>query len=823
LIKEAIMNAIMLSAVMLMALSGFAVPAFGGLLESPIERANREASHRMWSEARDQLREQISEFNQQITEARAQFWATYPDKPGADQAQQRFGDLLRQKDAYYLAVALGGRLVNAGVEEPLDGGIRRSASPEFDDLVKAASEGFRGGDMMQMGRQFFTAIDCCPTLYKTYVVERDWWEFDHVQRIPVGCDKPETYGACLYRRWGKVTGDEAGAMYDAMVELLGKQLVYDAAKKVMASPKTDSGQLVVTVPAPWKIGPGGSKVTDDDVPMPDGVIGVYSNPLLALQILSTKDDDRRYLLYLLKGQWVQQNRSLAPTQWAFAAMVYDRLKIAFGEKELLEAARAVRTAKKRMTDGWVMDPKAIGSTRMTPFSALEDTLARKNPRGYVRNALMFNYGALPLKTPAEVDAAYKKFVSENGEEKVLNAAEQMAAARPNLHYFGELETLRKVLDGSLTFDKSPAPETLVDFPDYVAWKKFKPGAKVTYTTRLWRLQRNRQGVESFVPQVQHHHSYQLQSINTEQAKLWHTITIYNAYGAPNPSTDRELFYPAKYAPRPNPKPVSGLARQSTHGSPVPTSNFGYGSVQTSAPVESGEETVEINGKRIATRWKSASYDYGDDASYQGCRLIVKEWTSDEVPTGLVRKTEDRTCPISTPFGAAGRFVVETYLDSFDGFTPAVPDPSKPVTTGYVPPPAVSKSGAPASEATPATETKPAPSNVPPKTLPAPPRTPQPPPAYQPALPPAYTAQAAFAQRFSAVGARAGKAKGQLAQLERTGQGVQLPADVRAARDRLDAQLQAAILAYQKQNTAEAEKDLQSVEDSLAVMEKYLEQ
>jgi hypothetical protein len=60
-------------------------------------------------------------------------------------------------------------------------------------------------------------------------------------------------------------------------------------------------------------------------------------------------------------------------------------------------------------------------------------------------------------------------------------------------------------------------------------------------------------------------------------------------------------------------------------------------------------------------------------------------------------------------------------------------------------------------------------------------------------------------------------------LERTGQGVQLPADVRAARDRLDAQLQAAILAYQKQNTAEAEKDLQSVEDSLAVMEKYLEQ
>ena len=804
------MNATRMLAAMPLMLAVFAVSAVGawaGPFESPIEQANRESSERMWAGARDQLTQQIWEFNKQIAEARAQFWATYPDKPGAAEAQKRFSDLLRQKDAYYLAVALGGRLVDAGVEEQLDGGIRRSASPEFDDLVKAATERFRVGDMMQMGRQFFSAIDCCPTLYKAYVIERDWWEFDHVQRIPVGCAKPETYGACLYRRWGKVTGDEAGAMYDAMFGLLGMQVVYDAAQKVMSAPKTDSGLLVVTVPEPWKIGPGGSKVADDDVPMPDGVIGVYSNPLLALQILSTKDDDRRYLLYLLKGQWDRNNLSLAPTQWAFAAMLYDRLKIAFGEKDVLEAARALRTAKKRMTDGWVMDPKAIGSTRMTPFSALEDILSRKNPRGYVRNALMFNLhdaqaaGGPPLKTPAEVDAAYKKFVSENGEDKVLNAAKQMAAERPNLNYFGELVMLKKVLDGSLTFKKPPAPETLVDFPEYLKWKKFAPGTKVSYATRLWQPDRlsYQSPVRSnrLIPEMQHHQAYQLQSINDEQAKLWFTETSHDRFGNVKPGRDTEIFYQAKAAKPAKPAPDA----------PAPAGYGGVGAKRTSAPIESGEETVQINGKPIATQWQSASYEY--DGYYDGCRVIVKVWTSDEVPTGLVRRTEDKTCT-GAQYGASnGRFISETYLESFDGFTPAVPDPSKPVTTAYVPPPSA-PTGVPRQP-----ETAPAPPKPTPQQPPAPPRTQAPvyvPPA---GLLPAASAQAALAQRFTTLGTRARNANGRLAR-----SGTPLPAEITAARARMDAELKAAIIAYQKQDSTEAEQHLQSAEDSLTVMEKY---
>jgi hypothetical protein len=279
---------------------------------------------------------------------------------------------------------------------------------------------------------------------------------------------------------GKVPGEEAGAIYGAMVELLGKQLGYEAAKKVMAAPKTEGGLLVVTARRPVKIGPGGSEVDDDTVPMPEAVIGTYSNPLVAMELLATQDDDRRYLLSVLKSLYSREKRSLgAPNKWGFAAIVYDRFKLAFGEKDVLETSRAVRTAKKRMMDGRVMDPKAIGSTRMDPFAAFEDVLSRKNPRGYVRNALMFSFGDAPLKTPAEVDTAYQNLVATSTENSVLEAARKMTVERPNLNYAGELSMLKKVLDGSMTVEKPKPTGPLVDFPDYVAWKKFKPGAKIS--------------------------------------------------------------------------------------------------------------------------------------------------------------------------------------------------------------------------------------------------------------------------------------------------------------------------------------------------------
>ncbi len=655
---------------MLSAVSACAAPAFGGgLFESPMERAQRESSERAWSGARDQLRGQIAEFNQQIEEARAKFWETYPNKPGAKEAQLRFLDLLRQKDSYYLAVGLAGKFVSLGVEDELDGGIRQNAKPEFDDLVQAAAGRFHGGDLMQMARSL-TAIDCCPKEYDAYALERDWWEFDHVHRVPDGCDKPETYGVCLYHRWGKLPKAAAAASYNKMIELLGKQLVYDAAKKVFDAPKTEGGLLVVTAPRPVQRGPGGSEVPDDTVPMPEGVIGVYSNPEVAMEVLATKDDDRRYLLFLLKREYYGTNvgKLGVSNKWGFAEVVYGRLKIAFGEKDVLEAAHKVRTAKKRMTTGDVMDEKAIGSTRIDPFAAFQDILARKSPRGYVRSVLVFTKN---LDSPAAADAAYKKFVATTDENAFLDAARRIAAGRPNLFY-GELPSEQ-------TLNAPPEPETpaetLVDYPEYVAWKKLGPGAKISYATRHW--QQARPGSDRLIPEMQYHQAYQFRSINEEMVKLWFTESSYDAFGNAKPAKDTEIAYPAKYTP-PARLPPGPLA---------PTSNAGIGAKRTSAPVESGEETVEINGKRIATRWQSAFYNYDGDALYNGCTLIVKVWTSEAVPTGLIRRTEDKTCPPGPRLPYGSRIVIETYLESFAGFTPAAPDSSKPVTTTYVPPPA----------------------------------------------------------------------------------------------------------------------------------------
>lgn len=98
-------------------------------------------------------------------------------------------------------------------------------------------------------------------------------------------------------------------------------------------------------------------------------------------------------------------------------------------------------------------------------------------------------------------------------------------------------------------------------------------------------------------------------------------------------------------------------------------NLAIGVQLNTGPIETGEATIEVNGARIATHWESATYEY--DASvwptFKNCRLVINLWTSNAVPTGLVRKTEERTCPLGRD--QLPRVMVETYLQSFEGFTP----------------------------------------------------------------------------------------------------------------------------------------------------------
>src|SRR5205823_1329844 len=93
----------------------------------------------------------------------------------------------------------------------------------------------------------------------------------------------------------------------------------------------------------------------------------------------------------------------------------------------------------------------------------------------------------------------------------------------------------------------------------------------------------------------------------------------------------------------------------------------------------------------------------------------------------------------------------------------------------------------------------------------------------PPMSPAAASQVELAQQYSSVLVRAGRVKSGLAQYQRqqSGSVTELPDDVRAARDRLDTQLQAVASAMGARNNGLAKQNLHAAEDMLTVIEQFL--
>jgi hypothetical protein len=207
---------------------------------------------------------------------------------------------------------------------------------------------------------------------------------------------------------------------------------------------------------------------------------------------------------------------------------------------------------------------------------------------------------------------------------------------------------------------------LADSPEYLAWRNFTPGAKVVYAARYWTLADPNNFLAGPITSLK---AYQLRAINTESARLWFSEAPTDRYGRPMPPTEWEETIAAKYDPHDDP-----LANQSRSAQLLTifhqAGNLAMGVQPHTGPIETGEDTIEVNGARMATHWESSTYEYDASAwsTFKNCRLVIKLWTSDAVPTGLVRKTEERTCPLGRD--QLARVMVETYLQSFEGFTPA---------------------------------------------------------------------------------------------------------------------------------------------------------
>jgi len=826
-------------------------PSASAQFETTLQRLDRESNERQWASVHAELHRQIEAFNVEIAAARARFWATYPDKPGAKEAQKQFFDLLHDKDVFYVTSSLTNRMSTGGDPgDALDGGIRSTARPEFDDLIEAGHIGMDYGDMLKMTQSAVSAINRHPDKYRVYRLERDWWEFDQMHRIPAQWDTPERYPIYLYVRYYQIPLEAAEANVARMTELLGKEVVVAAARKVMDAPKTDKGNLVVTATPPIKRGPGGSELDDYLVPEPPDVIGSLPNPLVAFNRLVAQDDDRRYLLTLLTNQsWTSSGTIDLVNQWTFARTAYGGLVAAFGERELLEAARKVRTAPKAYVDGTVMKPNAIGAARNAPFGAFAEIITHNNPRGYLRAAVAAQSA---LDTPAAVDAAYRKLVADGGEETYLVAASRRINHLPNLAFSGELRSIQALLGAGP--EPAKEPEEMVDFPEYVKWKRFRAGARVTYVERKWMASRPRPGrynsddptrLLAYPPAAIN--SYLLKSINEQKADLWYTESLADAYGKMHPARDYEVSNPAKY--------LRSVAERNarnapaTNNGPTPTSTLVWDAKRTDDPVESGEEIVEVQGQRIATHRESAKYTAPDFNNESGVTLVVTVWTSDAVPTGLVRRTEDkRVQHIPGQFEPA-RYIVETYLESFEGLTLPPVTGSGPVMTAYTPPDISRENTAaraagepnprapavvPPTRKTPVSATPPResgspPSSVAPKELAAPaaparsqPAVARPAPAIDTSkMSPEVARQFGISQKYSVAVARASRARSALLKWQQTHAGDSVPPDVAESRDAILTQMQAAAKAMATLDSAQVDQAVQTLDASSAAIEGFL--
>jgi hypothetical protein len=586
------------------------------------------------------LREQLT---QNIANARARFWATYPDKPGWEKAQTDFAYLLWTKDLFYMRENLAAAAItdNTGRGSTIDsakaldslmwggpgidGAIRQSAMPEFEAWVNAVrkkvfeghtsnstdDEFMRGFLSMWMGQAFWKAVAGADKEYQAYLVARDWWEFDTLNRVPAGYDAPDAYGALLFYRWERVPMPQAVNVFQTFGRLVGLDAARAAAKAVHDAPKDATGRLVVTVKPPVKIGPGGSQVPDYDVPMPDAVIGTWASPVTAMEMLATRGNARTYLLFLLRDQNENGTRVDRATQWTSAESAYNRLKLAFGEPAILDAAERVRTAKKRLTSNTVMNQEAIGATRNVPIEAFEDILARKDPAGYVKIALAFSGN---IDSAAALDGAYRKFVADHGESNVLAAATRSAAGKPYFFYTGA----RAALENEITRPTTPsaAPAATADSPAYLAWRDFASGAKATYVDL-------KPGMTEPLPgNVLDRQTYQLRSISASDAQVWVTQVVYDPNGTAHPPRDSEEVYPAK-AP-------------------------------ASSPIKTGTETLTIKGQPMVTQWQQTQ-----GPQSRGCTVTKTTWTNDDVPGGVVRSRTDTACGART-------MVQDKWLESFTG-------------------------------------------------------------------------------------------------------------------------------------------------------------
>ncbi|MGC9971950.1 MAG: hypothetical protein ABSE56_15330 [Bryobacteraceae bacterium] len=652
-------------------------------------------------DASREFKKDIGILNGEVGDARSRYWKLFPNGPGITAAETAFLSQLQYKDLYYLMFALQegvtGRtamLANViGMDATttsqdlskfptnVDGGIRPFAFPLFVAWVDALrrSEGRDKDGLIASPFLIAKAIQNKSNWRKAYEDARNWAEF-----LSSGLDISKYVTARVYlvnqmesgvslslaRSKPEDLPDPKAAsldLYNLFVKSFGEKEVLAAATALLHTPKNSMGGLAKR--AEVAIG------TYQSAPSP--------NPFLLFLTQVTNNSPRAYATALCLDQYALLGGEATATfstrdQWAKAASGYGQLVAKYGEPAVLAAARRLKDVAKDDQGGLRGDPKAKGTVvwfaellkdPKIPVPDVSHFLAGSSDprwlgkilevRGTVSRVDVVK-GFPPWATIHFKESKNDRFTAFTPNSKILNGyGEDFSGlvGKP-IEVWGQVEDWRegmgirflglrqlKVLDaGALVNFRESHPEwltaakpaeVLVDSPVYLAWKKFPPGAKVTLEARLF-LERAA-GTDQYTRSRIDRTTFQLQSIDADRAVVTYHSTTFHGSGGETQSSNT-LTYKAKERP--------GTAHLQL---PFPSGDV--------TETTTGEETLVINGNKIATKWEKIAWAKDPEA-------FIKTWRSDEVPGGLVlQRSQARNTVVNT------RNISETIWAPVEGVVP----------------------------------------------------------------------------------------------------------------------------------------------------------
>jgi len=803
-----------------------------------------------------------------IRAARRAYWNVFPDGPGVKEAELKFLDLLLQKDFTYVnyALPLGMndpvvQMVNLGMMDVdnmgkfprnVDDGIRPYAFPLFANWVNALrrSQGrehdgaFATLDIMK------TAIEDRSNYRRAYEDGRNWAEF-----MASGLDirkylTPQVYmvnemeadiALAAAKAKPKDLPEPKRAsvdLYNFFVKNFGEKETPAAAAKTLAAPKNSIGGLAQRA---------------------EVLIGTYQqqpspNPYLMFLTQLTNATPHNYALALCLDPYGLMGKEAIFTvnsreQWEKAAGTYRQLAAKFGEPAVVAAAARIKDLPKDGTGGIRGDTQSKGAIYWfttllkdpkTPLPESGQFLASSydprwvgkmvNVRGTVSRVDVDKGKFPPYATIHFKESKNDKFTAYTPNPEIIDEILPRGVTSlvgGVIEVYGDVSDWKdgggvrflmrnnlKLLDNNalanfkesspewMKLPPAPPPSNLVDSPKYLAWKKFPVGSKATYYVSM--LNEVKPGSNQYTKTKIATNTFTLASIDESRGVIKEDAITYRMSGPPINSTN-ELTYKAK----------------ETKAADDP-----------STTTTQGDETLSINGKKIASHWVSVAKT--DDP-----QTFTKTWTSDEVPGGLVWLQSQ-----SHSRGPA-RTISNNLYAPVPGVEPVVDNPSMPAAapvTGASPAPVERQMNAPASRGGMVNNSLPAtsPPSVPAPTAPAatpsaaasPAVAPEPtpratrravaPPAIRepPARTPTATGdQADFMAHYRIAMQRYARDGMQIRQAQRNvamkGPGA---AEMQGTLENLRKQQQAASMAMAKQDYVAADAALHAMEDALTVIE-----